>query len=91
MDGAPTLGDRAHYRAWARVLGDEYAELTRDLHDGHASLIDAYGATNPPEFFAVVTETFFERPAALKKKHPELYAALAGFYRQDPAARTATG
>jgi Mlc titration factor MtfA (ptsG expression regulator) len=91
MDGAPTLGDRAHYRAWARVLGDEYAELTRDLHDGHASLIDAYGATNPPEFFAVVTETFFERPAALKKKHPELYAALAGFNRQDPAARTATG
>ena len=49
------------------------------------TLIDPYGATAPAEFFAVVTELFFERPAALKRAHPELYAQLAGFYRQDPA------
>ena len=48
--------------------------------------IDAYGATNPPEFFAVITEMFFEKPRALQRRHPELYAELAGFYRQDPAA-----
>ena len=46
-----------------------------------------YGATSPAEFFAVITEMFFEKPRALKRRHPELYAELAGFYRQDPAAR----
>lgn len=85
MDGAPTLDARERYRAWARVLGAEYEQLAADLHRGHASLIDPYGATNPPEFFAVVTELFFERPAALRRAHPELYAELAAFYRQDPA------
>ena len=45
---------------------------------------DGYGATNPSEFFAVATETFFERPRALKKKHPTLFAQLQRFYRQDP-------
>ena len=35
-------------------------------------------------FFAVVSEAFFERPAALKRKHPQLYEELQLFYRQDP-------
>lgn len=87
MDGAPELGARARYTAWAHVLGDEFSELTRTLHAGRRSDIDAYGATSPAEFFAVITEMFFEKPKALRRRHPELYAELAGFYRQDPAAR----
>jgi Mlc titration factor MtfA (ptsG expression regulator) len=43
-----------------------------------------YGATNPAEFFAVATETFFEKPGQLKRKHPELYAELYSFYRVNP-------
>ena len=43
----------------------------------------------PAEFFAVVTEAFFERPRALRAKHPELYAELARFFRQDPVRYTA--
>lgn len=86
MDGAPALGTRARYTAWARVLGDEFKQLADTLHAGRRSDIDAYGATNPPEFFAVITEMFFEKPRALQRRHPELYAELAGFYRQDPAA-----
>ena len=86
MEGAPALGASARYREWARVLSAEYETLAADLHHGHRSLIDAYGATSPAEFFAVVTELFFERPAAMKRRHPELYGELAGFYRQDPAA-----
>jgi Mlc titration factor MtfA (ptsG expression regulator) len=85
MDGAPNLGSRGRYVAWARVLGDEYAELASRVNAGRLSDIDAYGATSPPEFFAVVTETFFEKPVQLRARHPELYAALADFYQQDPA------
>jgi Mlc titration factor MtfA (ptsG expression regulator) len=87
MDGAPDLGARARYTSWAHVLGDEFGELSRRLHVGRASDIDAYGATNPAEFFAVVTEMFFEKPRAMKRRHPELYDELSAFYRQDPAAR----
>ena len=49
-------------------------------------MIDPYGATNAAEFFAVVSELFFEKPKQLRKKHPDLYQQLAGFYQQDPAS-----
>jgi len=84
MDGAPDLGSRARYATWAHVLGEEYADLVERLHAGRRADIDAYGATSPPEFFAVVTEMFFEKPAQLRARHPELYATLADFYQQDP-------
>ncbi len=86
MEGAPALGPPARYREWARVLSGEYEGLIAELHQGHQSVIDAYGATNPAEFFAVVTEAFFERPVAMRREHPELYAELTRFYEQDPAA-----
>jgi Mlc titration factor MtfA (ptsG expression regulator) len=87
MDGAPDLGARAKYTSWAHVLGDEFGELSAKLHAGRGSDIDSYGATNPAEFFAVVTEMFFEKPRALKQRHPDLYEQLAAFYKQDPSAR----
>jgi len=87
MDGAPDLGARAKYTSWAHVLGTEFGELSTRLHAGRSSDIDAYGATNPAEFFAVITEMFFEKPRAMKRRHPELYEELAGFYHQDPASR----
>ena len=87
FDGAPLLDTQAHYRSWARILMKEYEALQRAAERGEQSLIDQYGATDPAEFFAVVTEAFFEQPRALQVKHPELYAELAKFYRQDPAQR----
>ena len=89
MNGTPVLGARARYTSWAHVLGDEFDELSRRLHAGRQSDIDPYGATNPAEFFAVVTEMFFEKPRALKRRHAELYAELAAFYAQDPAENQA--
>ncbi len=86
MDGAPDLGASSRYTAWAQILGDEYQELVDRLHSGRSSDIDAYGATNPQEFFAVVTEMFFEKPLLMKKRHPALYGELSEFYAQDPAA-----
>jgi hypothetical protein len=84
-EGAPALPRASRYVAWARVLGAEYEHLLDDLMHHHRHLIDAYGATSPAEFFAVVTEAFFERPRALKRRHAALYEQLALFYRQDPS------
>lgn len=86
-DGLPPLPDRAMYAPWARVLGEEFTELVERVNAGRPAMIDAYGATSPAEFFAVVTELFFERPDALRARHPELYEQLAGFYKQAPARR----
>jgi Mlc titration factor MtfA (ptsG expression regulator) len=86
MDGAPDLQTRARYMHWERVLGREYAELVARVDVGGETLIDEYGATSPPEFFAVVTEMFFEAPRELRARHPELYETLSNFFRQDPAS-----
>jgi Mlc titration factor MtfA (ptsG expression regulator) len=88
-EGAPALPRRSMYIAWARVLGQAYEHLTDDLKHHRRTFIDAYGATNPAEFFAVVTEAFFEQAVQLKRRHPELYEQLATFYQQDPASRVA--
>lgn len=86
VDGAPRLESRRRYVGWAHVLGDEYRVLGERLHAGRDSDIDAYGATSPAEFFAVVTEEFFERSDVLRTRHPALYAELASFFRLDPVA-----
>ena len=88
-DGTPALETRGDYLAWARVMSDEF-EALRDATDlGVPTLLDSYGATDPAEFFAVVTEVFFERPRALRKLHPALFAQLQRFYRQDPTTYSA--
>lgn len=85
-DGAPPLPSREAYRSWARVFRENYADFQKLLEDGKQTLIDPYGATNPAEFFAVVTETFFEKPRQLHRKRPDLYAELKDFYGLDPEA-----
>jgi len=91
-DGAPVLGAegppsarRNRYAAWARVLGAEFAALRASVATGQETVLREYGATNPAEFFAVATESFFDRPRIMRDKHPALYEELKGFYRQDPA------
>jgi Mlc titration factor MtfA (ptsG expression regulator) len=86
VNGAPLLPRSSQYAAWARILGQEYQALSEAADADRPTLLDKYGAINPAEFFAVVTEYFFEQPQQLKERHPELYAELMLFYRQDPAA-----
>ena len=83
-NGAPFLGRRERYTRWAATLGAAYARLREQVAGGEATLIDAYGATNPAEFFAVASEVFFEQPQQLAAEQPALYAELAGCYRVDP-------
>jgi Mlc titration factor MtfA (ptsG expression regulator) len=85
-DGTPLLDSGAQVRAWAQVFGEELDALRRAADAGEATVLDPYGAEDPAEFFAVATETFFERPAELVRHHPRLYNELRRFYRQDPAA-----
>ncbi len=86
-DGSPPLLRRGEYDAWTQVFRAEYQALVKDVRRGRYTLLDGYGAENPSEFFAVATETFFEKPVALRARHPALYERMKGFYRQDPAAR----
>jgi Mlc titration factor MtfA (ptsG expression regulator) len=77
--------EESSYLSWAWVVGNEYNNLLEALRRNQKTLIDEYGATNLAEFFAVVTEYFFEKPRELQQKHPELYQQLKEFYQQDPA------
>ena len=87
IDGTPPLARREDYARWREVCTREYARLLEDVEKGRKPVLDRYGATNVGEFFAVATETFFEKPEKLRRRLPELYSTLAEYYRQDPAAR----
>jgi len=86
-DGVPILRNLKAYRRWAEVFQRNYEEHVDDVEDGRGGepLIDPYGATNPAEFFAVASETFFEEAKKLEKKHPDLYTELREYYGVDPA------
>ena len=83
-DGAPILEEVSAYQTWARVFTNEYSDLVDKTEQGQKDVMVDYGATNPAEFFAVATATFFEKPRQLKKRHPELYTKLRGYYKVDP-------
>lgn len=86
-DGTPPLQDRAEYREWVDVCSREYLRLRRDAERGKNSFLDAYGATNEAEFFAVATEQFFDKPHTMINQSPDLYRVLQEYYRQDPVER----
>lgn len=85
-DGTPALETHAEYLAWARVMSAEFQALRSADAMGVDTVLDGYGARNPTEFFAVATEAFFERPRALRARHPNLYRELQKFFRQDPVS-----
>ncbi len=84
-DGAPYLENTAQIETWSRVMSTEYQALVERTQAGEQDILNPYGATNAAEFFAVVTESFFESARELQETHPALYAVLKDFYRQDPA------
>jgi MtfA peptidase len=86
LDGRLTRRDGAGEPGWHDELEGEYAILCREVDAGAETLIDPYGAEDQVEFFAVSTEAFFGRAAALRSRHPGLYSALSRLYRLDPAA-----
>jgi Mlc titration factor MtfA (ptsG expression regulator) len=85
FDGTPALRKYSHYRAWAAVMDEHFQGLRRG-RPHERKVLDDYGALNEAEFFAVATESFFEKPRQMKAKTPELYEELRRFYGWDPAA-----
>jgi Mlc titration factor MtfA (ptsG expression regulator) len=85
-DDTIVLKSSSSYIAWARVLQKDYEKLRQAAAQQQPTLLNKYGATNPAEFFAVVTEFFFEKPKELKEIHPQLYNELKQFYQQDPVS-----
>ncbi len=83
-EGVPILQHNSDYANWAQVMTEEYQQLCNDVERGVNTVMNSYGATNPAEFFAVATETFFEKPHQLLKNHPALYEQLQRYYQLDP-------
>ena len=90
-NGMPPLPPGMSAAAWQTVLLASYeafcAAVERADRSGEETVFDPYAAENPGEFFAVMSEAFFETPQELLAEFPDLYANLKRFYRQDPAAR----
>jgi len=84
--GTPKLNNRKMYRQWHQIFSQEYEQLKRQLARQKNTVIDGYGATNEAEFFAVVTESFFERPLQLRQQHSALYEILYRYYQVDPVS-----
>ena len=91
VDGLPPLHADMDARAWAADFGAAYADFCRRVD--HADQVgaeldlDPYASDSPAEFFAVLSEYFFELPDLLAAEYPAVYAQMARFYRQDPKSR----
>ena len=83
-NGAPWLREPARRARWAHVLGHEFHALQERLARNESGLIESYAATDAAEFFAVVSELFFEKPAELALAHPALFAEFCGYYGVNP-------
>ncbi len=88
IDGVPPI-ERSKYNGWIAAFSKEYKALSaivlKNRDWGKYKLIGEYASTNEAEFFAVVTERFFESPSALKRDFPALYNELRDFYKLDTA------
>jgi len=87
IDGVPPL-ELSKYDEWSRIMYEEFSKLhtiaLKNRDWGKYKMIGAYAASNEAEFFAVLTERFFESPRSLKRHFPDLYRELKSFYRIDP-------
>jgi len=82
-NGFPPLHPGMDAHRWSRVFSHAYENFRHHPHHG----IDPYAGTDPAEFFAVLSEVFFERPQLLRHHYPEVYELLRQFYRQDTLER----
>jgi Mlc titration factor MtfA (ptsG expression regulator) len=86
FDGTPKLKAYADYRPWAQIMSRHFFRLKEgDAVERRVLLM--YGAVNEAEFFAVATESYFEKPFLMKKIIPDLYKELQAFYGGDPACK----
>ena len=86
-NGFPPLHPGMDRAEWSRVFGAAYGDFQGRVEREDATEIDPYAAESPAEFFAVLSEAFFETPGTVRAEYADVYRQLSAFYRQDPAAR----
>jgi len=86
-NGAPALHVNMSLAEWSRVFTQAYADFCARVDRAEDTDIDPYASESPAEFFAVLSEAFFEIPLSVRRLYPEVYEQLALFYRQDPVNR----
>lgn len=83
-NGFPPLHRGMRPQDWARDWSEAYDAFCRQVDEGRETVLDPYAAEHPAEFFAVLSEAFFELPEVLGQEWPQVYSHLAAFYRVDP-------
>jgi MtfA peptidase len=95
-NGFPPLHKGMSNQRWKTVFMAAYLDFCKrvDEADNKARFdhgvsldelpIDPYASENPAEFFAVISEAFFEIPENVRDAYPDVYRELAAFYKQDP-------
>ncbi|MGY6530141.1 MAG: M90 family metallopeptidase [Cyanobacterium sp.] len=83
--GTPRLKNLEATLIWQNIFKMEYQKLCLSTQVQEPTIIDKYGATNPVEFFAVATETFFIKGKLMAVNHPLLYEQLRQYYQLNPA------
>jgi len=86
-DGIPALHSGISEAEWAATFFAAYDDFCQRVDSGEETIIDPYASDDPAEFFAVLSECFFELPEVVDRKYPALYGLLKRYYRQDPLAR----
>ncbi len=87
VDGLPALPRDMRVADWAAAFTAAYDDFCRRVDTGEETEIDPYAAESPAEFFAVLSEYFFEWPQPLATAYPAVYAQLCRYFRQDPLQR----
>ncbi|MEM7017425.1 MAG: M90 family metallopeptidase [Pseudomonadota bacterium] len=80
-NGMPPLHDNIAQDNWTQVFSKAYEDFQWRVQDGETGGIDSYAAYSPAEFFAVLSEVFFETPERLRNLYPKAYQLLCRFYR----------
>ncbi|MBS1159265.1 MAG: hypothetical protein H6R15_1684 [Proteobacteria bacterium] len=86
-DGIPALHSGLGEDEWEKIFFPAYDDFCRRVDSGEETIIDPYASEHPAEFFAVLSENFFELPEVLEREYPALYALFTRYYRQDPLTR----
>jgi Mlc titration factor MtfA (ptsG expression regulator) len=86
-DGLPPLHAGMDRAAWVAAFEEAYEGFCDAVERGRETWLDPYAGEHPSEFFAVISEAFFEDPVETRRRYPDVYDQLKLFYRQDPLSR----
>lgn len=86
-NGLPPLQPGMDLQRWSQVFSRAYEDFCTRMDRDEETFIDPYASESPGEFFAVLSEVFFEAPEELLEAYPDVYDQMKQFYRQDPYTR----